>query len=262
MAKKVNSFRLDGKVAWVTGAAGWLGSEMVSELLAAGATVYASGRTLTTLTALKEKFKSDALHVLRCDVTSDHSIEKAVAKIRAGQGKLDVLVNNAYQAEANLLEKTTRKEFNDAYNSSVSSAFIVVQKSLKLLEKSERASVINIASMYGVVSPDPRIYKNEIQRNPVFYGAAKAGLIQLSKYLAVHLADRSIRVNAISPGPFPNESVVKKQPEFHRKLRSKVPLNRIGSPRELANAVVFLGSDAASYITGANLSVDGGWTAW
>ncbi len=116
--------------------------------------------------------------------------------------------------------------------------------------------------MYGVVSPDPRIYTETTRPNTPEYGAAKAGLLQLTRYLACQLGPMCIRVNSISPGPFPAPAVQQADPEFIRRLGHKNPLGRIGSPDELAGPVVFLASDASSYVTGANIVVDGGWTAW
>jgi NAD(P)-dependent dehydrogenase (short-subunit alcohol dehydrogenase family) len=120
----------------------------------------------------------------------------------------------------------------------------------------------DVASMYGTVSPDPRIYGASGSNNPPFYGAAKAGLIQLTRYLACHLAASNIRVNSVSPGAFPPDSIRRNQPDFHAELCAKTPLGRIGVPREVAEPIVFLLGAAASYITGANLPIDGGWTVW
>ena len=116
--------------------------------------------------------------------------------------------------------------------------------------------------MYGLVSPDPDIYKPPMEVNPVEYGVGKAGIIQMTKYLAVFYAKKGVRFNCISPGPFPNPSVQKKHPDFVKRLEQKVPLGRIGQPKEVAGAVTFLLSDLASFITGHNLVVDGGWTCW
>jgi NAD(P)-dependent dehydrogenase (short-subunit alcohol dehydrogenase family) len=116
--------------------------------------------------------------------------------------------------------------------------------------------------MYGMVSPDPRIYGNSGQNNPPFYGAAKGALLQLTRYAACHLASHKIRVNAISPGPFPAGNLQESNPAFYKELCNKNPMNRIGHPDELAGAILFLASDAASFVTGINLPVDGGWTAW
>jgi NAD(P)-dependent dehydrogenase (short-subunit alcohol dehydrogenase family) len=124
------------------------------------------------------------------------------------------------------------------------------------------SSVVNIASMYGSVSPDPAIYGASGKNNPVHYGATKGGLIQMTRYLACHLGSAGIRVNSIAPGPFPDTQIDPGIPGFYAKLAAKVPLQRVGSPHEVAGPVVFLLSDASSYVSGANLPVDGGWTAW
>ena len=123
------------------------------------------------------------------------------------------------------------------------------------------ASIINISSIYGNFSPDPNIYKDTNLDNPPYYGVAKSGLQQLTKYAAVNLAKYNIRVNTISPGPFPNNQI-KKYPNFIKKLKKKVPLNRVGSPDELCTAILFLSSKYSSYVTRINLPVDGGWSIW
>jgi len=115
--------------------------------------------------------------------------------------------------------------------------------------------------MYGVVSPDPRIYGDSGYDNPPNYGAGKAAIIQFTRYAACHLAAKGIRVNAISPGPFPNPKVQENK-WFISNLKNKVPLGRIGQPGDLKGAVVFLASEGSSYITGQNIVVDGGWTVW
>lgn len=116
--------------------------------------------------------------------------------------------------------------------------------------------------MYGSVSPDPSIYGTSGLNNPPYYGAAKAGLIQLTRYAACHLAADRIRVNCISPGPFPSPQALERDPGFHGRLNAKNPMRRTGEPAELAGPLLFLASDASSYVTGTNLAVDGGWTAW
>lgn len=142
----------------------------------------------------------------------------------------------------------------------LTSPFLLIQGLLPYMN--EGSSIVNIASMYGMVSPDPRIYGDSGQNSPVYYGAGKAGLIQMTKYLACHLADRNIRVNAISPGAFPNFSKEHVGGDFHKNLENKIPVSRIGKPEDLNGAIHFLLSDSSSYVNGANIPVDGGWTAW
>jgi NAD(P)-dependent dehydrogenase (short-subunit alcohol dehydrogenase family) len=116
--------------------------------------------------------------------------------------------------------------------------------------------------MYGMVSPDPAIYGDSGMNNPPFYGASKAAVIQLSRYFAGHVIERGIRTNSVSPGPFPPDSIKTTNSEFHAELCKKTPMGRIGQAGEVAAAVHFLLSSDASYINGANLPVDGGWTSW
>ncbi|WP_153020698.1 SDR family oxidoreductase, partial [Pseudomonas sp. BMS12] len=130
------------------------------------------------------------------------------------------------------------------------------------VEKSGYASVINIASMYGLVSPDHGVYSSPQSVNPPFYGAAKAGLIQWSRYAACEFGRENIRVNSLSPGPFPSKSVQIDNPSFVESLSKKVPLGRIGYSDEIKGPVLFLASSASSFVNGANISVDGGWTSW
>ena len=182
-------------------------------------------------------------------------------------GQIDIIVNNAYHGCAAQVKSDTVANFDSAYHIAVTMPFRLIQAALPYLEKAGEknaggASVINIGSMYGMVSPDPAIYSDTGQNNPPHYGAAKAGLIQLTQYLACHLATQKIRVNAISPGPFPNPDVITTNPEFHQALCQKTPMARIGRPEELIGPLVFLASDASSYITGTNIPVDGGWTSW
>jgi gluconate 5-dehydrogenase len=130
------------------------------------------------------------------------------------------------------------------------------------MKENKKGSIVNIASMYGIVSPDFRAYENDADLlNPPNYGAAKAGIIQLTRYYAVYFAKDDIRVNCVSPGAFPSYDIKKRQ-NFIKKLSDRIPIGRIGNPEELGGAVVFLSSEASSYITGQNLVVDGGWTAW
>ena len=176
------------------------------------------------------------------------------------------MVNNASNGPAGTIESTTLEDFERAYRVNVMAAFQMIQAALPLLRESAKStagsSVVNIASMYGSVSPNPSIYGNSGANNPPCYGAAKAALIQLTRYAACHLAADGIRVNCISPGPFPAAVYLEKDPGFHNRLKDKVPMRRTGEPSELRGPLLFLASDASSYVTGVDLAVDGGWTAW
>lgn len=132
----------------------------------------------------------------------------------------------------------------------------------ELLKANQGGSIVNISSMYGKVSPRPDLYSSLASSNPILYGAFKAGLIQATKYLSSVLAPFAVRVNSISYGPFPSLSVQSCNPEFIDRLSAQTHLKRIGAPSEAAGVVNFLLSEEASYITGADIPVDGGWTAW
>ena len=123
-------------------------------------------------------------------------------------------------------------------------------------------SIVLFSSMYGLVAPDPSIYREPMRPNPIDYGASKAALLQLSRYLAVHYGPAGVRFNCITPGPFPNPEVQRLHPEFIGDLSRKTALNRIGRNTEIVGPTLFLLSDSASFVTGHSLVVDGGWTIW
>lgn len=262
----LSMFDLTGRVAVLTGAAGHLGRAIAEALGEAGALVYLVGRTEETLEAVRDRLRKagHGAEAAAFDVTDADQTGKFLERLGRQRGCIDVLVNNAYTPLAGDIETATAANFMQSYAVTVAAAFTLVQRGRTLLEaaaaRTGSASVINVASMYGSVSPDPSIY-GSASPNPPFYGPAKAGLIQLTRYLACHLAP-SIRVNAISPGPFPKPEVARSSPSFIQALEAKTPLRRIGQPEDLKGAIVFLASDASRYVTGINLPVDGGWTAW
>jgi NAD(P)-dependent dehydrogenase (short-subunit alcohol dehydrogenase family) len=267
--KALAQFRLEGRVAFLTGATGHLGKSMARALVEAGAHVVLNARTKDNLAALAQELQESghSASIACFDVTDEVAARNQVAEIAAKYGRLDILVNNASAGRTGTINSATAEDFERAYRINVVAAFQLLQLSLPLLKESAKrsiggASVINIASMYGTVSPDPSIYGVSGANNPPYYGAAKAGLIQLTRYTACHLAPDRIRVNGISPGPFPAAHYLERDPAFSSQLISKVPLHRIGNPDELQGPLLFLASDASSYVTGVNLAVDGGWTAW
>ena len=261
-------FRLDGRVCVVTGGAGHLGAAMSTALAEAGGHVCILGRTQAKLAALAQQLKARGLSAepLVSDVTMAEDIKSLVADLKKRFGRLDVLVNNAHAGRPGVMTNSHTSDYVNAIEIAVAAAAELVNAAHGLLKEavhaSGDASVINISSMYGMVSPDPRVYGTSGMNNPPHYGAAKAALLQYTRYAAVHLAPEGIRVNAISPGPFPPDAVQQRDPVFAGKLIQKVPMGRLGKPEDLAGAVVFLASADARYVTGANLPVDGGWTAW
>jgi NAD(P)-dependent dehydrogenase (short-subunit alcohol dehydrogenase family) len=261
-------FHLDGRIAFITGAAGHLGRSMAKGLAEAGAHVVLAGRKEENLRALANELLAEGrkADVVVIDVENEESVQRAFARVAEDHGRLHVLVNNAYEGAGGTMETSSVESFARADEVAVIGAFRCIVAAKPLLKaavlETGHASIINIASMYGIVSPDLRIYDSQEESNPPFYGAAKAGLIQLTRYAACEYAKEGIRVNAISPGPFPKPLIRVQNPGFHERLCAKTPLGRTGEPEELKGVVVFLASDAATFVTGANLVVDGGWTVW
>jgi NAD(P)-dependent dehydrogenase (short-subunit alcohol dehydrogenase family) len=256
-------------VIWLTGATGHLGQAIAETLATAGAHLVLSGRRSDKVDDLGERIASlgSGVTVLPFDIESAEQRELASTNIVDRLGRLDGIVNNAYAGRPGTIESTTVEDFERACAFNLSAPFHLVQLALPLLKAAGQrnaggAAVVNIASMYGMVSPDPTIYGTSGSDNPPYYGSTKAGMIQLTRHLACHLAPWNIRVNAISPGAFPPPSIRNDKPEFYAELCSKAPMSRIGTAPEVAGPVLFLLSPAAAFITGVNLPVDGGWTAW
>ena len=262
MTEKI--FDLKGRVAIVTGGAGHLGTAISEALAEYGASVYIASRDIGKCRKLASEI-SDRYGVtaggMELDIRSFDSITKCFSDIYKEAGRIDILVNNASFSPVANLATVSEKEWLEGKDGTINGVFRCTKAVLPYMTKQASGSIINISSMYGMVSPDPSIYGDSGYDNPPHYGAGKAGIIQFTKYTACHLAKDGIRVNSLSPGPFPN-SEVQKNTEFIDRLNKKVPMGRIGQPEELKGAVIFLASDASSYVTGVNLPIDGGWTSW
>jgi NAD(P)-dependent dehydrogenase (short-subunit alcohol dehydrogenase family) len=253
---------LQGRVAIVTGAVGWLGSAMSRALAEAGATVAVTSRDADRAMAFAATLPGSGHIGVGFSQSDTGTIPHFIGEVEQRLGRIDILVNNAYGGSSRAdIDGETAEAFDQAYHVGVTAYFLLAREVMfRLRARRAPGSIINIASMYGVIASYPGDYEGLPLGTAPSYFAFKGGLLQLTRHLAVYWAPYNIRVNAISPGPFPKPE--RALPDFISRLESRVPLGRVGRPEELKGAVVLLASDAGSYITGQNLLVDGGWTAW
>lgn len=257
---KKNYFDLSSLNALVTGAGGHLGSAIAVGLAEHGAHVYLNGRDKKKLIKLKQKI--DNLKGKSTIAIFDLENKKQVQTFFKKIDKLDVLINNAYQGKQGNFEEFNISNYKEAFNINMLPLVNITKESLPKLKMSKNASIINISSMYGTIVPDPKIYKNTGLDSPPHYGLVKAAIHHYTKFSSVNLAKYKIRVNSVSPGPFPNEMIIKRYPNFISRLKKKNPLNKIGRPKDIITSVLFLSSPNSSFITGTNIPVDGGWKIW
>lgn len=266
MKKGTQLFSVKGKTALITGATGYLGSAMAFALAEAGAHILVNSRFQDRSDALVKSLVDSSYSAESAvfDVTNQQDIDRFFLSL---QGKaLHILINNAYVGGVGNIELSKAEAYTDSYSVTLLAAHNLLRAALPALRLAVQqvgdASVINLASMYAMVSPDQRIYNSASEVNPPFYGVAKAALLQWTRYAACEFGAEGIRVNSMSPGPFPSTSAQASNPEFIDKLANKVPLGRIGLSDEIKGPALFLASSASSFVNGSNLVVDGGWTCW
>jgi 2-deoxy-D-gluconate 3-dehydrogenase len=274
--KILDKFDLVGRTALVTGGGGLLGEEFCRALAEAGASVAIADLNEPAARKVAERLNDEGglCASFACDVTSPQSIGGLVEAVLAKFGGLDILVNSAAldpKFDALALKKGITpgrfedyplEQWNAALGVNLTGMFLVTQACVKpMLQHGSRGSVINICSTYGLNGPDQRLYVKDGKRlgyKPVYYTVTKAGVLGFTKYLAAYYAGTEIRVNALTPGGVFNDH----DDEFVRNYSARTILGRMARRDEMSGALLFLASDASSYMTGGNLIVDGGWTAW
>jgi NAD(P)-dependent dehydrogenase (short-subunit alcohol dehydrogenase family) len=258
---------LQGRVALITGGAGHLGAALGGALAELGAVVVVldmmSEACTTVAQRLHNTYQVDTLPLV-IDLTDEKAIQSVPETIVDRFGRLDILVNCAALVGTSDLEgwatpflEQSIDTWRLALEVNLTAPFVLTQACAEVLATSGRGAVINIGSIYGLVGPDIGLYEGTSLGNPAAYAASKGGLLQLTRWLATVLAPK-VRVNAITSG-----GIWRQQPEtFHTHYTARTPLKRMGSEEDLKGAVAYLASDLSAYVTGHNLVVDGGWTAW
>lgn len=251
-------FSLKGKTVVLTGGNGYLGSAITTALVEYGANVAIADLKASTI-------EHERVWSIACDLSSTASIREMLSGAEARFGSIDVLINGATYGAGygplGTVERMSDEDWQTGLDGAAGTVFRCTREVTPYMEQRGGGSIINFGSMYGMVSPDPSVYGDSGANNPANYGAGKAAVIQFTRYCAAHLAAKGIRVNSVSPGPFPNPTT-NPDASFMSRLAAKTMLGRVGKADEIVGAILLLASDASTYITGTNIVVDGGWTSW
>lgn len=263
LSNVLKSYSLSGKRALVTGAAGGIGRATCMSLAAMGCELVLVDRQQAALEDLSRQLVSDfktKTQSVVVDLESEEERERLCGELE----RLDILINNAaFVGESSLsgwvtdFEEQSVETWRRAVEVNLTAVFHLSQKLTPLLKQSEGGAIVNIGSIYGIVGPDMSLYEGTSMGNPAAYAASKGGLVQLTNWLATTLAPQ-IRVNCVSPG-----GIFRNQPDaFLERYLARTPMGRMATEQDIAGAIVFLSSPVSGYVTGHNLVVDGGWTAW
>lgn len=259
MATVQQLFELTGKVAIVTGAGSGLGVQFAEGLAEAGATVVCVGRRKENIekTASTLREAGHEAIAIQADVTDEAAVQAMVQETVDRYGKIDILVNNAGVATVGPPQDITLEDWQYVVDVNLTGVFLCARAvARKIIETGNGGSIINIASILGAGASEPSA--------ATAYAATKGAVVNLTRDLAIHWAPYNIRVNALGPAYFPSEMTagLMDMPEVVAEIERRTPLSRMGRPDEIKGPAVFLASEAASYVTGDILYVDGGWTAW
>jgi gluconate 5-dehydrogenase len=250
-------FSLEGRVIVVTGGTGHLGRAISQGLAGFGARVIVVARNPERFRELE----SAQIECMSCDVQDGEAFTKVVEDVHERHGHIDGLVNNANAAKRETWQELDGAAWQAGLDATLNHYFACTRTVATRMLAAGRGVIVNNASIFGFIAPTFSMYPEGIRGPSAHHAAAKAGILQLTRYLAAQWGERGVRVNAISPGWFPQKRGPDR-PDFMREVTTRIPLGRIGQPQDLVGAVVFLVSDASSYVTGQNLVVDGGYTIW
>lgn len=255
-------FDLSGRVAMVTGATGHLGRALCEALAEAGASVVATSRDAAKArdyVATLPRTGNAKHYGVALDYTDTPSLEVALRETIEQAGRVDILVNNGYALSPGDWTNIDANGFNRQLSNATGCFLLARLFREHALKRGGGGSIIMLGSMYALVGSYPDAYAGVCNASSVAYHTLKGGIVQMTRHLAVYWVGDGIRVNTLTPGPFPAPAA---SPAMVERLCTKSPMKRMGRPDELKGAVVYLASDASSYVTGQNLVVDGGWTAW
>ncbi|PIC75949.1 short-chain dehydrogenase [Sporosarcina sp. P19] len=269
----LDKFKLDGKVAVVTGGAGILGRHFCFGLADAGANVMVVDINIDeaqkVASIIRQEYSGNAI-ALYCDLTSEDSVKKMVQEVVNKFGEINILHNNAAGKSSDLdaffadFEDYELSQWKEIMSSNLDSMFLMAKHVGKVMKRqSTGGSIIQTSSIYGVLAPDQRIYEGShyLDRqinSPAIYSASKSGVLGLTKYLSTYWAKDGIRVNAITPGGVESGQ----NDTFKKNYSNRIPMGRMAQAEEMVGALIYLASDASSYVTGQNIIIDGGLNAW
>ncbi len=254
-------FRLDNQVAVITGGAGLLGRAIASTLAMSGANVFIADSDLAKAKEAAKELNeaSNKVTAISLNIANLNSIKRVIKAISHKAGRIDIWINNAYPRTKDWdvpFEKIPARSWKKNIDAHLNGYCFCCQAAAEYMKSQGGGSIINMASIYGIQGPDFSIYENTKMTMPAAYSVIKGGIVNFTRYLASYYGPHGVRVNSISPGGIENEQPI----NFIKKYSQKTPLRRMGKPDDVAAAVQYLAAPAASYVTGHNLIVDGGWS--